>query len=527
MLHAVTPVSPVAAVVIGDRPTTAEEVAAVCRGGAAVVLAPSAARAIAEASDRLARVIGEGRLTYGITTGFGPLADRLVDPAEAALLQRNLVYHLATGVGAPLGADQARALMLARLLSIARGASGASPELVALMIRCLDLGLAAHVPEKGTVGASGDLTPSAHMALALMGEGAFLGPAGEALPAGPVLEAAGLDPYALDRRDGLALVNGTSCMTAVAALTVADAARLLDASVRLSVAHAEVLGGRTEAWHPAFGAVRPHPGQRAVHEALAEAAEGASRLDRSRAAARRLPPGEAAGRLPATPQDPYTIRCVPQVLGAVADVLAFHRRIVETELNAATDNPIFLDDEASALHGGNFYGQHVAFASDAAATALVKIAILAERQIARLLDERLNGGLPAFLQGDRTGLQSGFMGAQVTASALLAEMRSHAHPASIQSIPTNGNNQDVVSMGTIAARKAAALVPDLARILAIQALSIAQAMDLIGPELFSPSARAIHRAVRERSERLTVDRPLSADIERVAAALPGGLLQAA
>jgi tyrosine ammonia-lyase len=303
-----------------------------------------------------------------------------------------------------------------------------------------------------------------------------------------------------------------------------DAQTALDTALRLSVAHAEALGGRTEAWHPAFGAVRPHPGQIAVLESLGATAANAPRLDRHRAAERRLAAGDGHRRLAATPQDPYTIRCVPQVLGAVADVIAFHRGIVEIELNAATDNPIFLDDEPSALHGGNFYGQHVAFASDALSTALVKMAVLAERQVARITDETMNKGLPAFLQGDRTGLQSGFMGAQVTASALVAEMRAAAHPASIQSIPTNGNNQDIVSMGTIAARKAAAIVPDLFRIQSIQALVLAQAVDLIGPSEFSPATRAIHAAVREQSERLTVDRPLSDDIEQLAVRIASGAL---
>jgi tyrosine ammonia-lyase len=413
---------------------------------------------------------------------------------------------------------------MSRLLSICAGHSGASPALVALMIRSLDLGLAPWVPEKGTVGASGDLTPSAHMALALMGEGAFIGPDGARLPAAGVLADAATEPYTLDRRDGLALVNGTSCMTGIAALTGVDAQTALDTALRLSVAHAEALGGRTEAWHPAFGAVRPHPGQIAVLESLGATAANAPRLDRHRAAERRLAAGDGHRRLAATPQDPYTIRCVPQVLGAVADVIAFHRGIVEIELNAATDNPIFLDDEPSALHGGNFYGQHVAFASDALSTALVKMAVLAERQVARITDETMNKGLPAFLQGDRTGLQSGFMGAQVTASALVAEMRAAAHPASIQSIPTNGNNQDIVSMGTIAARKAAAIVPDLFRIQSIQALVLAQAVDLIGPSEFSPATRAIHAAVREQSERLTVDRPLSDDIEQLAVRIASGAL---
>jgi tyrosine ammonia-lyase len=490
-------------------------------GRVAVEIGPDAIAGLAASRESLARCIAEDRVVYGVTTGFGPLADRRTPAAEIAELQTNLIYHLASGVGDPLPAAEARGLMLARLLSMLQGASGASEALIALMLAVLNAGLAPYVPEKGTVGASGDLTPSAHVALALMGEGAFL-EGGAARPSAQVLAGLGLSPYRLEGRDGLALVNGTSAMTAIAALNGVRLQRLAAWSLALTAAHAEAMRGKAEAWDGAFGRLRPHPGQREAHRRLAALIAGAPRIDRGRVADGRArePDGrEQVGGEPArvaSPQDPYTIRCAPQVIGACLDVLAQHDAIVLRELHAVTDNPVFLDEAPFALHGGNFFGQHVAFASDHLANAAAMLAALAERQVARITDEALSG-LPPFLQPHRTGLHSGLMGAQVTASALLAEIRTRATPASIQSIPTNANNQDVVSMGTIAARRCRDVSLDLARILSIQSLAVAQAIDIIGAEAFSPAARALHAAIRAISPRIGPDRPLHGDIAQAAA----------
>jgi tyrosine ammonia-lyase len=507
-------------VIVVDRVLTLAEFGAVVSGQAALTLDVPVHTRLAVSADRLQACIDDRRIVYGITTGFGPLANREVAPESIETLQRNLIYHLATGVGKPLSWEESRALLLARLMSILQGWSGATPELAQMMVAVLNLGLAPFVPEKGTVGASGDLTPCAHMALALMGEGAFISPEGLSTPACEILSLHGLDAYRLARRDGLALVNGVSAMTGIAALNAARARAALQWSILLTVAHAEVMKGRAEAWDPVFGEARPHPGQIAALQALADAAVGSEWLDTSRAADRRFDASkDSIVERDRPAQDAYTIRCAPQVLGAVWDMLDIHDRIVETELNAASDNPIFTGDAPYALHGGNFYGQHVSFASDALFNAVVKIGILSERQIARVTDEKLNEGLPAFLQPDQPGLQSGFMGAQVTASALLAEMRTRAIPASIQSISTNGANQDVVSMGTIAARKTRDALDDLARILAIQMLCVAQAVELRergSPLTFSKAARACCIKARQFSPFLANDRPLSAEIERLA-----------
>jgi tyrosine ammonia-lyase len=334
-------------------------------------------------------------------------------------------------------------------------------------------------------------------------------------------------------------------------LTALDAADALGLAVALSAALAEVLRGRVEAWHPAFALHRPHPGQARVQAALRAGVAGSDRVDRQPIAATILPTGASRGPLSGRRigQDAYTLRCVPQILGAVADTLEWHDRVVTTEFHAVTDNPIFPDisaadpDAPPALHGGNFMGQHVGLVSDALSTAVIVMAGLAERQIARLTDERLNDGLPAFLHRGTPGLNSGLMGAQVAATALLAELRAGGGAASIQSISTNGANQDVVSMGTIAARKVRHCLDLTRQIHAILALALAQAMELrawsgVGADMrvprpgdlateplalagFSPAARALHALVRRVSPPLDGDRPLGPEITALALALHG------
>ena len=483
----------------------------------------------AETRDKLDRsvallqtLIDEHRVVYGITTGFGPLADRDIGAAYIRDLQRNLIYHLATGVGTPLGWAEARATLLARLMAISRGHSGASALLVDMMVRILNSEYAPLIPEKGTVGASGDLTPLAHVALAFMGQGQFIARCGTRHGARPVLSELGLQPYCFENRDGLALVNGTSCMTGLAALNGIDSARALSWAITLSVAHGEVFGARLEAWSPALANVRPHPGQIAVTQRLHDATGLGERFDRTPNAAKMTTSVEPSHRRQTAAQDPYSVRCVPQILGAIQDVMTSHDATVAIELHSVSDNPVLCSAPPYAIHGGNFMGQHVAFASDYLALALIQMATLAERQIAWLVDEKQNRGLlPPFLQARNPGLQSGFMGAQVTATALVAEMRTRAMPASVQSIPTNGNNQDIVSMGTIAARRTRALLDDLFRVLAIQALALAQAHDILSStsEARSHEAAGLHAFVRARHATLEDDRPLSEEIESLAVAM--------
>jgi len=463
--------------------------------------------------------VAEGRRIYGVTTGYGPLAGYRVAPEDSAQLQRGLIDHLASGVGPPLPREAVRAMMAARVSSLARGWSGVRAGVADQLTAMLNADVVPEVPEAGTVGASGDLTPLAHTALAAIGEGRVLGGANAA----DALAAAGVEPLTLMRKDGLALVNGTAAMTGIAALNTAEMANAVDTALRLTVLHAEVLGGRRDAFDPRLGAARPHAGQQRALDRLNALMADSGRLH----AAEPVPPrlsdvgdGEAAH------QDAYTIRCAPQEFGAALDALDHHERVVTSELHSATDNPLIDPETGHVLHGGNFYGQHIAYASDMLASVAVKMAAHAERALARLTDTTRNGSLPPFLAGGAPGLNSGFMGAQVSATALLAEMRTHAVPAAIQTIPTNGDNQDVVTMGTIASRTARDQVNRLWRVLAIHALALTQAFELQGGFApgggFAASSHTLAVAVRERSDFLGRDRPLSDEIADVAAWLAGG-----
>jgi tyrosine ammonia-lyase len=503
---------------------TPDDIFDVAVGARRVHLGPEAAERMRLASITLQRMVQERRRIYGVTTGYGPLASHAVTPEHAEQLQRHLIYHLAAGAGAPLAERHVRATMAARAASLARGHSGIGSSLYALLIGCLNHDIVPVVPEMGTVGASGDLTPLAHIALALIGEGEVT-VRGERMPSGDALRAANLEPAVLGHKEGITLVNGTSCMTGIAAVNAVRTRRLLALALRVGVVHSECLQGKLEAWDPRIGQARPHKGQRLAHETLAVLSRGSLRLvgtpalppvlDESAADDGWLPEGEL-------PQDPYTIRCLPQEIGAALDVLAFHDQVVTTELQSATDNPLIFSDDGTILHGGNFYGQHVAFASDALALAVIKTAIHAERCLARLTDVTQNKGLPAFLHGGRDGVNSGFMGAQVTATALVAEMRTRATAASIQSIPTNGNNQDVVTMGTIAARKTAEHLDLAFQVLAIQALAVAQAAELRGGiscDGFAAESRGFVAWVRSHAAALGTDRSLARDIASIAARL--------
>ncbi|PAU81117.1 histidine ammonia-lyase [Halovibrio salipaludis] len=495
--------------------TTTDDVECITLG-ADLSLDETAWERIRESHNRLTRYQGEQRLIYGVTTGYGPLANTIVGSDHSEALQRNLVAHLSAGVGDPLSREQTRATMAARVSALSRGASGIAPAALNQLLTCLNANALPVVPAMGTVGASGDLTPLAHIAGALMGKGWIRHGDGDPEPAAAVLERLGLAPLEPGGKDAIALVNGTSAMTGIAALNDRLADRALRWSTLITVAHAQALRGRREAWHSAFGNLRPHPGQQKLHRWLGilDEAPPDAMTDEGQVAT------DALQQLSAPIQDPYSLRCAPQLLGAVADQVDWHTQIVTTELNSVTDNPILPETLDQALHGGNFYGQHVALASDALANAVITLAVHAERRIARLANPRLNQDLPAFLTGSETGLHSGFMGAQVTASALLAEMRTQATPASIQSIPTNGDNQDVVTMGTIGARRTHHLLALLYRILAIDALMAVQALELRAePHLRSEATAQMMAWVRARSPSLTSDRALSEDIEKTAEAM--------
>lgn len=500
-----------------------EDARAIAEGRMRLQLSDRLRGTCAKGHERLRTVLAERRHVYGLTTGFGPLANRFVSPEDGTDLQQNLVHHLASGVGPRLGWAESRAAVLARLVSISHGVSGASQGAIDALLALLNSDLAPDLPARGTVGASGDLTPLAHLVLCLQGRGAFRTRAGDVLSGEAALRRLGRPPLELHARDGLALVNGTSAMTGIAVLNAVAAQRALDWSVALTAALAEALCGHTEAWHPRLAELRPHPGQIAVTAALQDRIAGSTLCTHALTSARRLPladppPAEHPG------QDAYTLRCAPQVIGAAHDMAAWHAATVQRELNSVSDNPVFPDDPAiAALHGGNFMGQHVALASDALSNAVLVLAGLAERQIARLTDERLNRGLPPFLHRGRCGLNSGFMGAQVTATALLAELRATGGGAAMQSLSTNAANQDVVSLGTIAARLTADRLATLSQLHGILALAVAQGVELRRDSRPdgkpAPATVSLLDWVRRQSPALEEDRPLGPEIEEIGRAI--------
>lgn len=474
-----------------------------------------------ESSKRFAARSAEMSTVYGVTTGFGPLARYRIDASDRENLQWGLLAHLATGVGRPMPRHEARAMVAIRFATLARGLSGASPGLVAAIGDYLNAGLSPIVPEKGTVGASGDLTPLSHALLSIVGEAGSLTREGT-LTDGDNFAVLGLECPEFDLRDGLAFVNGTAMMTGVLGLTLRRVEHLLNAAIMTVAAFGEAVGARAEAWSPALADAAGHRGHRAVADSLAYWAHGGTY--------RRTKDEDDISPVSAeAPQDVYSLRCAPQILGACHDVVQQAIHTVERDLNGVADNPVFFEEWGEVLHGGNFMGQPVSFAADQTKMVAIQIGNLIERLIAFVSDPNRPNAFKAFLTGGKPGLNSGFMGAQVTATALIAEMRSRGAMMSIQTLSTNGGNQDIVSMGSIAARQCRDVVEDLSSIVAIAALMVAQAIDLqndLGQKCSSRAARILHMFVRDRSDLLLEDRPLADDIAVIATDIASGQLGA-
>ncbi len=499
---------------------TLEDLEAIALGRQTLALSEHEQRGVAEAHRFLCDAIEQRQRVYGVTTGYGPLATTHVDPRQSALLQQNLVYHLCSGVGEPLAHRHVRAMMVARIASLALGHSGANPLLLERMLAWLQAGVVPEVPSQGTVGASGDLTPLAHLARALSGEGRVSVAGGGWVDSAAAHHQLGWQPLVLQGKDAIALVNGTSATVGIAALNATGAERAVKLSVLLVLLYAELQQGHREAFHPAIGALRPHPGQRQLHHWLWSLSASSQALIPWQAESARLAemPNDIEQHRPLL-QDAYTLRCAPQALGAVLDVVQQHATTVRIELGSVTDNPLLFPDDNLVLHGGNFFGQHLAFASDHLNNALIQMALYSERRIARITDPMRSRGLPAFMQPLDTGLHSGFMGAQVCATSLVAELRSQAMPASIQSIPTNADNQDIVPLGTIAARRASTSLTQLYQILAIEALVLVQGAELKGMDTLSEASKKVCAWLRGYAPPLQQDRPLAEEIARVSQAM--------
>ncbi len=484
---------------------------AIAAGHARVALAPAAREVVAAAREVVDRAVRENRVVYGVNTGFGNFADVVIPQDRVRELQLNLVRSHAAGVGDPLPEAETRALMVLRANVLARGFSGVRPETLERLLDLINHGLHPVVPSQGSVGASGDLAPLAHLALALVGEGECVH-GGRRQPARDALAALGLAPIALEAKEGLALINGTQFMTAVAGLALCEAWRLVALADVVGALTLDALEGTDVAFDPRIHAARPHPGQQA----------SARNLKRLLADSPLRESHRGCGKV----QDAYSLRCMPQVHGAVRDALAYVARTVEIEMNAATDNPMVFAAEGELLSGGNFHGEPVAIAADTMSIAVAELGALSERRMERLVNPALSGGLPAFLTPEG-GLHSGFMMGHVTAAALASENKSLAHPASVDSIPTSANKEDHVSMGPIAARKAAQVTRNVRRILAAELLAACQALEMRRPLRSSAPLEAVHALVRGVAPAWDHDRFLSPDIEAVAALCRTGALVAA
>ena len=468
--------------------------------GATPSLNPACRPVIAESAAAVARILAHGEPVYGINTGFGKLASVRIDGCDLAALQRNIVLSHAAGVGDPMPIPIARLMMALKLASLARGASGVAPTTVELLETMLARDLIPVVPGKGSVGASGDLAPLAHMTAAMIGVGEIF-VEGDRGPAEQVLRDAGLAPLALGPKEGLALLNGTQFSCAYALVAIIEAERLYRAALVTGVLSTEAAKGSDTPFDHRIHTLRGHAGQIETADALRELMAGSAIRASHRSADSRV-------------QDPYCLRCQPQVMGAVLTLLRQAGDTLVTEANGVSDNPLIFADTDEALSGGNFHAEPVAFAADMIALALCEIGSLAERRIAMLVDPALSG-LPAFLT-PRPGLNSGFMIPQVTAAALVSENKQRAYPASVDSIPTSANQEDHVSMAAHGSRRLIEMAANVDHILAIELLAGAQGCDFHAPLKSSAPVEAVRHLLRASVPTLDHDRHMAPDIEAAA-----------
>ena len=475
-----------------------------------VTLSETAWPGIQRAAARIAEVAAGDATVYGVNTGFGKLASIKIDAAKVATLQRNLILSHCCGVGEPLAPEIVRLIMVLKLMSLGRGASGVRLEVVTLMQAMLDKDVLPVIPEKGSVGASGDLAPLAHMTAAMIGEAeAFY--QGARMPATAALKAAGLAPIELSAKEGLALINGTQVSTALALAGLFRAARALDASIVTGALSTDAAMGSTAPFAAEIHALRGHQGQIDLADALLRLLDGSvirdSHLDND-----------------SRVQDPYCLRCHPQVSGACLDVLRQAARTLQIEANAATDNPLVLSN-GDVVSGGNFHAEPVALAADQIALAVAEIGAIAQRRIAMLVDPAMNFGLPGFLS-PRPGLNSGLMIAEVTSAALMSENKQLAHPASVDSTPTSANQEDHVSMACHGARRLLQMTQNLYHILGIEALTGAQGIALRAPLQTSPALAGAIAVLREQVPVLEDDRYMATDIEAATDLVASGRIAA-
>jgi histidine ammonia-lyase len=494
-----------ATIVLSRDALTIADLAAAARHDRSIAIDPETLKDMHKSRLLVEKWVREKKTVYGVTTGFGLLSDVIIDPEDTRTLQRNLLISHACGVGQPFSKEVARAMMVLRIKDLLRANSSARPDLANRLAAIFNNGIVPVIPQKGSVGASGDLCPLAHLSLVLIGLGeAWVD--GVRLPGREALSKRGLEPMELASGEGLALVNGTQAMTAVGALALYDAANLcksIDIAAAMSL---EVLMGSRTEFDPRIQQNRPHPGQ-------AAAADNMLRMIRN---SEIITSHKDCSRV----QDAYTLRCSPQVHGASYDAIHTPWSVTRTEINASTGNPLIFNDTEQFLTGGNFHGQPIALALDFAAMAIAELANISERRIERLVNPKLSG-MPAFLVKD-SGLNSGFMIAQYTAAALVSENKVLAHPACVDSIPTSANKEDHVSMGTIAARKFREIVGNAEDVNAIELLCAAQALDMFTNLKPGEGTLAAYRTIREAVPHMASDRNISRDIQTVKEIMRGG-----
>lgn len=488
-------------IIIDGEHLTIEDVVKVAREGYMVELSDEAKKRVIKAREVVDRYVEEGKVVYGITTGFGKFSDVVISKEEAKKLQRNLIVSHACGVGDEFPEEVVRAIMLLRANALSKGCSGVRLETLETLIEMLNKGVYPVIYEKGSLGASGDLAPLSHMVLVMIGEGeAYYN--GERLRGSDALLKAGIKEVELVEKEGLALINGTQVMTAVGTLALYDAINLSKAADIVASHTIEALRGITDAYYFKVHNVRPQVGQLKSAQNLLRVLEDSKLTTKQ-------------GELRV--QDAYTLRCIPQVHGASKDAIEYVKKVVEIEINSATDNPLIFADEDRVISGGNFHGQPMALAMDFLGIAVSELANISERRIERLVNYQLND-LPAFLT-KKGGLNSGFMIAQYSAAALVSENKVLAHPASVDSIPSSANQEDHVSMGTIAARKARSIIYNATKVLGIEYLAACQAIDLRGKYELGKGTNVGFNLLREHVPMLNNDRVMYVDINRAAALL--------
>ncbi len=481
-----------------------------CRNRGPVEIAPESLDDVRASQQTIDTILHSGKTVYGVSTGFGLLASQTIPPADLNRLQRNLVLSHAAGVGPLLGDEVVRLILLLKLRSLSRGYSGVRPVVLEYLTRFLNAEIYPCVPSKGSVGASGDLAPLAHLTAALLGVGQVRH-RGTTIEAQQALAQLGLAPLELAPKEGLALLNGTQVSTALALVGLFRALEVFAAAMVTGAMSVDAAKGSDVPFDPRISAVRLHPGQIWCAATYRDLLDG-SEIRRSHADCHKV-------------QDPYSLRCQPQVMGACLDQMRFVAEVLVREANAATDNPLVFAEGNEVLSGGNFHAEPVALAADALALAIAEIGALSERRIALLVDPHMSG-LPAFLV-EHGGLNSGFMIAQVTAAALASENKSLAHPASVDSIPTSANQEDHVSMATFAARRLLDMAENACGIVAIELLAAAQGIDFQRPLKSSPRIELAHALLRGRVPRYDQDRWFAADIEAAAAIIRDGTISQA